>query len=162
MIYFITIFMKNRRNYIIIPLIVIAIGAIGSVFTNAGMGWYNTLILPQGTPPGAIIWTVRTIIYACSIASLLLFWKTKHDKNFKLILRLFIINWLINMFWNRFFFVQHWLLFSFIMMIVLWIITIIKIILLYPRSKRASLLLIPYPIWVAIASRFAYHIRILN
>jgi translocator protein len=154
--------MKNKRSYIIIPLLVIAVGSIGSIFTTAGMGWYATITLPQGTPPGSIIGTVRTIIYACCIASLFLFWKTKHDKRFTLILRLFIINGLINTFWNRFFFVQHRLLFSFIVMIILRIITIIKIILLYPRSKRASLLLILYPIWVAIASWFAYHIRILN
>ncbi|HBB04808.1 TPA: hypothetical protein DCZ39_08215 [Patescibacteria group bacterium] len=119
-------------------------------------------MLPQGTPPGALIGMVWTIIYACCIASLLFFWKTKHDKNFTLILRLFIINGLLNAFWNRFFFVQHRLLFSFIVMIVLLILTVIKIVLLYPRSKRASLLLILYPIRVAIASWFAYHIWLLN
>lgn len=154
--------MKNKLHYIIIPALVIAIGAVGSMFTSAGMDRYNTLTLPQGTPPGSIIGTVRTIIYACCIASLLLFRKTEHKGNFRLILRLFIINGIINAFRNRFFFVQHRLLFSFIVMIVLLILTVIKMILLYPRSRRASALLILYPIRVAIASWFAYHIRILN
>lgn len=154
--------MKFRWNYILIPLTVIAVGAVGSAFTNAGMAWYATLALPRFTPPGSIIGTVRTIIYACCIASLVLFRRTKHKGNFTLILRLFIINGLLNAFRNRFFFVQHRLLFSFIVMIVLRALTITKMILLYPRSKRASLLLIAYPIRVMIAGRFACNIRLLN
>ena len=155
--------MKLRRNYLLIPVSVILVWAIGSIFTSGGMDWYNQLVLPAGTPPGSVIWMVWTVIYSLAIVSLLIFWnKTKHDKHFIVIFGLFLMNGVLNAWWNWLFFTNHWLGISFVMMIVIWLLTFVKILLLWHRNKRASILLFPYPIWVAIAATFAYKIWMLN
>lgn len=155
--------MKIKRNYVLIPLAVIVVGALGSIFTNSGMDWYDTLLLPVGTPDGSVIGTIWTIIYTCCIVSLLILWnKTKHDHDFMTIMGLFLINWILNAGRCWVFFSQHWLGLAAWLMVVIFSITLLKIILIWPRHKLASLLLVPYPLWVALAGGFAFKIWMLN
>lgn len=155
--------MKCKRNYLLIPLAVIAVSGVGSMFTSTGMERYKTLVLPQSTPAGSVIGMVWTFIYACCIASLLLIWnKTKHDHKFNAIIGLFLINGILNAAWSWLFFTHHRLGISFWAMVVIWILTMIKIILIWPRHRLASLLLWVYPLWVLIAGTFAWRIWMLN
>ena len=155
--------MKFKRNYVLIPLSVIVVAVLGSIFTSAGMDWYRTLILPQGTPDGSIIGMVWTVIYFCSIVSLLLLWnRTKHDHKFVAIMGLFLINGMLNAGRCWVFFVQHRLGLGAWLMVVIFLLTVAKIILIWPKHKGSALLLVIYPLWVALAGSFAFRIWMLN
>jgi len=152
-----------KPNYIIIPLIMIIVSVAGSLLTSAGMGWYQTLKLPKLAPPGFAIGTVWTVIFLLTTISALIFYNTaRRDKKFKWIIVFFVANAILNAFWSFLFFTQHWITISIIEMVVLDLTIIILMILIWPISRLASLLLIPYAAWVAFATFLAYGIHLLN
>lgn len=152
--------MKIKLNYIIIPLIVIFVSLIGSFFTNLGMDWYEKLTLPLIAPPGGFIGMVWTVIFILSTISALIFWnKTNRSK---LIVILFLINAFLNLFWSFLFFFQGLILVAIIEMIVLELTVILLAVLLWKYSKKASILLWPYALWVVFATYLAFQIYILN
>lgn len=155
--------MKFKLNYIIIPLIVIAVSVIGSFFTDSGMEWYDTLNLPSFTPPGSVIGAVWTVIFILCAASALIVWnKTKHDKIFRIIIAIFLLNAFFNVLWSALFFNQQLIQASLIEIFILNALTLALIILIWPRSKPASALLMPYFAWVSFASYLLYNIWRLN
>lgn len=155
--------MKLKWNYLLIPLVTVFVAVTGSYFTNLGMDWYATLTLPAWTPSWWFIGMVWTVIFLLSTLSALLFWNSvKYDHYFTSIVLLFIANVLFNMLRSWLFFVEHMVFISVIEMVVLFIITIMLIIIMRRKHKLASILLWIYPLWVAIATYFAYSVWILN
>jgi tryptophan-rich sensory protein len=136
---------------------------LGQYFTGHGMQWYATLQLPNFTPSGWFIWIVWTTIFILGALSVILFCsRAEHDKKFGIAITLFIDNAILNVLRTWLFFVKHLFLWSIIEMILLWIVTVILIIAVWPRSKWSSLLLIPYAIWLIVATYLAIGICILN
>lgn len=152
-----------KKNYFFIPLIMIIVSALGSLITSNNMDWYNALAVPSFTPPGSVIGAVWTVIFILATISALLVWNSaERNKVFKWIVALFILNAVLNVLWSYIFFGQQMVLFSIIEMILLNITVIVLIILIWPISKLASSLLIPYAVWVTFATFLAYQIFILN
>lgn len=163
-IYFSSFFMKRfKLFYVVIPLLVLGIALLGQYFTAQWMERYGTLKLLSFTPSGWIIGLVWTIIFILVTISAILFWiKSERDKKFWFIISLFIDNALLNILRTWLFFVKHFFILAIIEMIVLWIFTVMMIIAIYPRSKLASYLLIPYALWLMIATYLAIWIYVLN
>ena len=152
-----------KINYFIIPLITLIVAFSGSFLTSGGMAWYKTIKLPKIAPPGYFIGIVWTIIFILTTISALLFWnKAPRDSRFNTIAIIFLINAFLNVFWSYLFFNQHQILASIIEMIILDITVIVLIFFLWPISKLASYLLMPYAAWVAFATYLAYRILLLN
>ncbi|MBU1131573.1 tryptophan-rich sensory protein [Patescibacteria group bacterium] len=155
--------MKIKINYFIIPLITVLVSLSGSLLTNSGMDWYDTLNLPAVTPLGSFIGLVWTVIFILTAISALLVWnKAARDNRFKLIIILFIANALLNIFWSFLFFYQHLILAAVIEMIILEITVLILIYLIWKINKTASWLLAPYAVWVIFATYLAVQILLLN
>jgi len=155
--------MKFKLNYLIIPLVVIAVSVIGSFFTNSGMEWYDTINLPTFTPPGSVIGAAWTVIFILCAISVLIVWnKTKHDKVFRMIITIFALNAFLNVLWSMLFFNQQMIAASLTEIFILNVTTLALIILIWPRSKLASSLLIPYFAWVCFATFLLYNIWQLN
>lgn len=145
-----------KLNYLIIPLITIIVAVSGSRFTNQGLeSWYNTLNLPSIAPPGWFIGIVWTIIYILATISALILWNLTSDKwaqwqkYYWSIWLLFPANAFLNAFWNYLFFVKHQIGWAMVEMIILELTVIALIFLAKKFSKTASILLIPYAVWVA-------------
>ena len=152
-----------RLSYFIIPIITIIAALKGSYLTSNGMAWYNTLNLPSIAPPGSFIGIVWTIIFILSTISALIFWqKSPRNKRFKWVTALFLINAFLNVFWSYLFFTQHLILWAIIEMIVLNLTVIVLVLLLWRISKWASILLLPYALWVAFATFLATKVFMLN
>lgn len=146
-----------KLNYIIIPLIAILTSTVGGYFTGLGMDWYDTLARPDFTPPGSFIGMVWTIIYILSTISALIVWnKFRRDRSFWWIIGLFIVNAILNAAWTLIWFANQSFLGGFIEMIILEATVIALIVLIWPKSRLASLLLFPYAGWVAFATYLAY------
>jgi tryptophan-rich sensory protein len=152
-----------KLNYFIIPLLTLFVAIFGSSLTSRGMHWYKTIKLPTWTPGGNIIGAVWTLIFILSAISALIIWNNHATSpNFKLIIILFLLNAGLNLFWSYLFFTAHLINWSILEMIILELSVIALLILSWPLSKLASLLLLPYCLWVAFATYLAYNIAILN
>ena len=154
--------LKLKPNYFIIPLITILVSVLGNYFTATGVsGWYKTLTLPSFTPPGYVIGIVWTIIFILSTVAALIIWNRGAFKPL-LVGEFFILNAALNVFWSFLFFNQHQIGVSILEMLALNVTTLILIVLIWPKSKVAASLLIPYFAWVTFATYLAYSIWQLN
>lgn len=165
LLYYFTSFIIEymKKKYLIIPLITLVVSLVGSWFTSLGMDRYSTLMLHPVTPSGSMIGMVWTLIFIyTTIAVLYVLQELPRDKRFKIIMGLFIANAVLNLARSAIFFVGHRPVFALIEMIVLWLTVLALFVLLYPKARLAAWLLLPYLIWVALASVFAYFIVILN
>jgi benzodiazapine receptor len=154
-----------KLNYIIIPLITILVSVSGSSFTSSGIGsgWYASIAKPSWTPPGSVIGAVWTTIFILSTVSAILVWNyAKRDQRFWWIIGIFIANAFLNVFWSFLFFGQKMLGAAVIEAAVLDLSVIALIILIWPLSRVASVLLIPYAGWVAFATYLTYSVWRLN
>ncbi len=155
-----------KPNYIIIPLITILTSVTGSFFTSQGMDWYKTINLPAWTPEGSFIGGVWTTIFILTTISALIVWnkssKTPFNKRLRRIIIIFIANAALNVFWSFLFFTSHLIGLAVLEAVLLDISVIILIILIWPISKLASILLLPYAGWVAFATYLTYVIWTLN
>jgi len=155
--------MKIKPSYFVIPAIVVCISLLGQYFTSQWMERYATLQLNSLTPPGYVIGIVWTIIFILSTLSALLFWnKSEHDKKFGIAISLFIDNALLNVLRSWLFFVKHWVLASIIEMGLLFIVTVLLILAVWNRAKWSWILLIPYALWLIIATFLAFNVLLLN
>jgi len=167
--------MKFKPNYVIIPLITIAVALLGSAFTMMGMDWYNNeLILPAITPPRWAFPVAWNTIFLLTTISALIIWNkggkgerhllffTRRYKGFWWMIGLYIANAVLNVLWSLLFFTFQLVFLALIEMILLQLTLIFLIPLTYTISKKASLFLIPYLLWVAYATYLTNLIYTIN
>jgi tryptophan-rich sensory protein len=136
-------------------------GVIGSVFTTLSITtWYADLQKPGFSPPNWVFGPVWITLYTLMGISLYLVWNKK--KNIKIPLTLFFIQLILNSIWSIIFFGLQNPFYALIEIIILWIMILLTIISFYKVSKKAGLLLLPYIIWVSVATILNYYIWILN
>lgn len=150
---------------IVISLVVcFAAGGIGSLFTfRAIPNWYAGLKKPRYTPPNRAFGPVWTTLYILMAISVFLIWQnglTTHGA-----LLAFILFWIqlaINALWSIVFFRFKQKGGAVLTIIVLWLLILATIIASFRVSAWAGALLIPYIIWVTIASYLNIGVWLLN
>ena len=152
-----------KLNYFLIPLITIITSIGGNLATSKGMDWYKTLNLPRFTPPGSTIGLVWTVIFILTTISALIFWnQVPRGQKFYLITFLFLTNAFLNFFWSLLFFGLQQIGIAILEMVILEATVVSLIILLWPLSRLASLLLVTYGVWVIFATFLAISVWRLN
>jgi tryptophan-rich sensory protein len=139
-------------------------GLIGSVFTGTSIrSWYSLLQKPVFMPPAWLFAPVWFLLYILMGISAFLIWR-KGIQNFQVrdSLVIFIIQLFLNILWSYAFFGLKSPLFGLIVIVPLWTAILITIINFYRISRTASLLLIPYILWVSFATVINFSIYILN
>ena len=145
--------MKIKANYIIIPLLVLAVSVLGSLAVTPNLDWYSTLTLPNIAPGGQVIGIVWTILYTLIAISLLYFWnKGERDSISPAILGIFIVNGFLNTFWSYVFFSWQEIGWAILVSVAMALTTYTLIYLIYPRHKFSAALLVPYALWVTFAT----------
>lgn len=139
-------------------------GVLGSVFTSSSVStWYPTLIKPWYTPPGWVISAVWILLFTLMGLSLFLVWRAGLSRpDVKKAVTVFAIQLGANILWSAAFFGLQSPLAAFAVIVVLWILILLSISSFRPISRRASLLLLPYIIWVSFAAYLNYSIIRLN
>lgn len=138
-------------------------GVIGSIFTTPAIpGWYATLQKPSFTPPNWVFGPVWTTLFVMMGISLFLVWRHPSNTAIKRAILVFGVQLFFNICWSIFFFGLKSPLLAFIDIIFLWIAILLTIIKFYKISAIASLLLIPYLLWVSFASILNLAIVLLN
>jgi benzodiazapine receptor len=137
-------------------------GIIGSVFTASTVStWYPTLIKPEFSPPGWLFGPVWISLYFLMGISLYLIWQNK-TKDKKKALVIFGIQLILNVFWSFLFFGLKSPLYGLIDILFLLAAIILTIAFSFKISRYASILLIPYLVWVSFATILNYTILSLN
>ena len=139
------------------------IGILGSVFTIPAIAtWYQALNKPQFSPPNYIFGPVWTTLYALMGISIYLILEKKLKKEKDKIIALFSLQLFLNFLWSVIFFSFHLPLLAFLEILFLWANILFLIIIFWKYSKPASVLLIPYLLWVSFATILNASIVILN
>jgi len=154
--------MIEKFKYLILFLIINFGGlALGSWLMNNGPNsdWYLNLDKAPWTPPGWVFGAAWTTIMVC-FSVYLVFLFTKNFSKKKLIL--FIIQVLLNVCWNYIFFNQRLVLFALVTITLLTSVIFYLFITYYKEQKRFSFLLLPYMVWLCIATSLNLYILIHN
>lgn len=136
--------------------------AIGSMFTGDGVPseWYQQLNKAPWTPPGWVFGAAWTLIMICFAFYMSSAWK--HAKNRTLLVSLFVVQWILNIAWNPIFFNYHEILLALIVISSLTGLIGFFLKYYYPNLKNKSLLLLPYFIWLLIATSLNAYILFNN
>jgi tryptophan-rich sensory protein len=136
--------------------------ALGGLFTGAGVpsDWYVGLSKAPWTPPGWVFgsaWTVIMICFSIYMASL---WAVVENK--KYLAGLYSIQWLLNVAWNPTFFYFNDVLIALILIILLTILIGYFLFYYWSTQRVKSLLIVPYFVWLLIATSLNGYILFAN
>jgi len=141
-----------------------AAGGIGSLFTfKAIPTWYASLKKPRYTPPNRAFGPVWTSLYILMGISVFLVWQKGLSTNGALLA--FVLFWIqlaINALWSVIFFGMKSKGGGVMTIIVLWLLILATIVSFFRVTVWAGGLLIPYIVWVSIASYLNIGIWMLN
>jgi len=141
-----------------------AAGGIGSIFTfKAIPTWYAGLKKPPYTPPNRAFGPVWTSLYILMGLSVFFIWQKGLTTNGALLA--FILFWVqlaLNALWSVIFFEMKSQGGGVITIIILWLLILATIITSFRVSTWAGALLIPYIVWVSIASYLNIGVWLLN
>jgi len=134
-----------------------------SVFTvNSISTWYATLNKPWFSPPNVVFAPVWTILYILMGLALFLIWRSPRNRTRDIGIALFAAQLAINVIWTLAFFGLQNTVYGLLTIIPLWILIAATIYQFYKVKKWASYLLVPYIVWVSIATALNASVYLLN
>jgi benzodiazapine receptor len=142
-----------------------AVGATAAIGANAtapalDTRWYRRLDKPRWQPPGPVFGPVWTVIYALIAASMLIAHARRADQ--RPLFVLFGTNLALNLAWTLIFFRGRSPLAAGVEILILEGTTVALVIRAWPVSRLASLLLLPYALWLAFATALTWAIWARN
>ncbi|MEI7434204.1 MAG: TspO/MBR family protein [Methanomicrobiales archaeon] len=146
---------------IAIPLLA---GVAGSFSTMSSIAtWYTGLIKPVLTPPNWLFGPVWTTLYILmGIALYLVIREGTEKKPVQLGIMVFAAQLIVNVVWSLVFFGLQSPLLGLITILVLIALVLATIYFFYHVSRTAAVLLVPYIVWVCIATYLNAMILVLN
>jgi len=136
--------------------------AIGGFFSAKGVpsDWYQELNKAPWTPPGWVFGFAWTTIMICFSLYMAYLWPEVENK--KLLVGLYLFQWVLNVAWNPSFFYFHNIPMA---LLVISLLTAVVAVMLYyysPVLRIRSALLVPYLIWLLIATSLNGYIFFKN
>ncbi len=147
---------------IIFLLVNFAALALGSLFTTKGVtsDWYINLNKAPWTPPGWVFGAAWTTIMICFAIYMAYAWDMVANRN--VLIGLFIIQWVLNILWNPVFFKYQEILIGLVLITSLTLLVGYFLFGYMSQMKMKSLLVLPYFIWLLIATSLNAYILIKN
>jgi len=142
--------MKSKYQMLaLFILLVTFVGLLGGWFTHTSVrDWYPTLIKPSWTPPNWVFGPVWTILYLLMAFAIWLVWQERPQTDAYF---WFGIQLTLNLLWSFLFFFLQSPLTALVGICFLWWSIVMTMIVFWKYSRLATLLLIPYIIWVTFA-----------
>lgn len=139
-------------------------GVFGSLFTaSAVTTWYIGLDKPIFNPPNWIFGPVWVVLYLLMGISVYLVWqKIETKERARDAFFLFWVHLFINAIWSMVFFGLQDIALALVVIMIIWMLILILIQQFFLVDKRASLLLIPYLLWVTFATVLNFSLWRLN
>jgi benzodiazapine receptor len=135
--------------------------AIGSWLMNNGplSNWYTNLQQAPWTPPGFVFGIAWTLIMVCFSIYL---GKLFTEDNTRKIRSIFLIQFVLNVSWNFIFFNQHLVLCALINILLLTSLLFVYFFKLSSVVNNYKYLLLPYMLWLCIATSLNLYILVHN
>lgn len=160
------------RDWIANITMVLAVAAVaigGSFATDTKSSWYESLDLPSFQPPSIAFPVVWTTLYVTMAISMIIVWhytkdydnyveERTHDIGRFGVYSLWALNLALNLAWTLIFFQAHSPLAAGIEILLLLLTTIGIIVVSWPINRLASLMIVPYAIWVSYATALTWTI----
>ncbi|NBC97079.1 MAG: sensory protein TspO [Deinococcus-Thermus bacterium] len=141
-------------------LVTLLAASSGAVFKPDA--WYRAMNKPSWTPPDWVFPTVWTPLYVMIAASGWLVWREAGLAGAALPLAVYVVQLVLNAGWSAVFFGMKKPGLAFVEVLTLWLSIALTMILFWPISKTAALLLAPYLLWVTIASALNFQVWRMN
>ena len=125
--------------------------------------WYYSLIQPSWKPDDfvfPIAWT--TIFSLCAVSAGISLNKVTHKRLRLNLIACFFLNATLNVSWSYLYFSMKRPELAMLEVIFLWGSILLLMVIVRPMSLLASILLVPYLIWVTLASALNYQTAVLN
>jgi tryptophan-rich sensory protein len=135
---------------------------IGGLFSGAGAqsDWYMGLNKAPWTPPGWVFGAAWTTIMLCFSVYMAYLWTDSENR--KLVIGLYACQWALNVTWNPSFFYLHKVTLGFGIILMLTLLIGYMLFIFWPVLKEKSLLLLPYFVWLLIATSLNGYIFFRN
>lgn len=142
-------------------LICLVAGTVSGIITGNSVSTYESLKLPDFTPPAIafpIVWTLLYILMGVSLYLIV----SRKDADIKVPVIVFAAQLLMNFCWSPIFFTYGQYLLAFVWIVLLWILVFAMIILFRRIDARAGYIQIPYLLWLIVAGYLSYSVYVLN
>ena len=125
---------------------------IGSFFTGSGVSseWYISMNKAPWTPPGWVFGAAWTTIMVCFAVYMAFAYEIVQNR--KALITLFCFQWVLNVLWNPVFFYFHHVLAGLIIITALTLVVGIFLFRYGGALNAKSLLIVPYFLWLLIAT----------
>ncbi|MEZ4911031.1 MAG: TspO/MBR family protein [Saprospiraceae bacterium] len=135
---------------------------IGGFFTGKAVQaeWYLALNKAPWTPPGWVFGFAWTTIMICFSLYMAYLWSSSENK--KLIIGLFTLQWILNVGWNPIFFYFHHVTAGLVVISLLTLLVGYLLVSFWPVLKAKSAFLLPYFVWLLIATSLNGYILFKN
>ncbi len=153
--------MSRMLIYILFFILNFSALALGGLFTGDGVvsDWYQTLNKAPWTPPGWVFgaaWTTIMIFYSLYMANAIR-WNNRNQ-----VIILYSIQWILNVSWNPIFFYFQNDTLGLIVISLLTFLMLYFILLSKNKGWLFVFLLLPYFIWLCIATSLNAYIVVFN
>lgn len=126
------------------------------------MEWFDTLNKPFLSPPDWLFTPVWIVLYILITTSLFIFLSNGMSKEKRVPLIFFFTQLALNFAWVPVFFNMQNIGGALIIIIFMYIFLLLTIITFFKHSKTASILLIPYLLWISFAAYLNFSYLVLN
>jgi len=132
--------------------LLVALGAGTGILFGAD-DWYDGLLKPTFNPPASVFGPVWTLLYAVMAIALWLVWRDREDdsKIRRTALRLFWVQFALNLLWSPLFFGLHSPGAAFVDICLLWMAVLAAALAFGKVRPLAGYMLLPYVLWVSFA-----------
>jgi tryptophan-rich sensory protein len=142
-----TAFSQGARSLAVVVLAVVAVAAFGAAFKPGD--WYVALAKPAWTPPNWLFAPVWTILYGMVAIAGWLAWRRPGAS---LLFTVWVVALLLNAAWSWLFFGRHSIAAALIDIAALWCAIVAFMVIAWRPVWPASLLFVPYLLWVSFAA----------
>lgn len=156
--------MKNIILLVVCIAIAYAAGAIGSIFTFQSIPtWYAGLVKPHLNPPNWIFGPVWSLLYTLMGIAIFLVVKNGFSTDVvKIATGFFAAQLILNTAWSVVFFGMKTTFAPMFIIAALWLSILACIIIFWKISKPASIMMMPYILWVSFAAYLNISVHFLN
>ena len=135
---------------------------IGGFFTGKGVPsiWYVELNKAPWTPPGWMFGVAWSTIMVCFSVYLSIAYHKLSNRS--LLLALFGVQWILNVSWNPTFFYFHYTVLGLNIIILLTLLIGFFLFFYFPKVKYYSILVLPYFVWLCIATSLNAYVVLKN
>ena len=153
----------NKRLLFICIAIPLFVGVLSALLTRNGMEVFGILEKPPLAPPAWLFPVVWTLLYILmGISSYLIITSNADIGEITSAIRLYAFQLVVNFLWPTFFFNFGWYLYSFVWLVLLWVLVLLMILRFKDINKVAAYMNIPYLIWLTFAGYLNLGSWILN